>query len=87
MKVDKITQTCWACPSQWEGNLDDGRMFYARYRWGGLSITLSRNPTESISVLFNDGDMIYDESLGDGLDGFLEQEKLVEIMEKIGFTF
>ena len=31
-------QTCMACPSQWEGRLDDGRFFYGRYRWGYLSL-------------------------------------------------
>jgi len=36
-----LTMTCSACPSQWEGTLDDGRNFYIRYRWGYLSLRLS----------------------------------------------
>jgi hypothetical protein len=87
MKVSKITQTCWACPSQWEGNLDDGRMFYARYRWGGLTIRLSDNPTNSLSNLFENNEIVCSETLGDGYDGVLEQEMLVKIMEKNGFSF
>lgn len=36
--IEHLTQTCGACPSQWEGELEDGRMLYIRYRWGYLSI-------------------------------------------------
>jgi len=37
-KVVELTKTCKACPAQWEGQLDDGRVIYVRYRWGGLSV-------------------------------------------------
>ena len=87
MKVNNIVQTCYACPSQWEGNLEDGRMFYVRYRWGGLTIELSNGPTDNISELFNDGKLIHSETLGDGFDGVLEEEVLFEIMKSIGFEF
>jgi hypothetical protein len=87
MKVREIKQTCFACPSQWEGHLDDGRMFYVRYRWGGLRIELSNSPTENISDVFHDGEIIHTETLGDGFDGMLEEEKLIGIMENIGFSF
>jgi len=39
-KVVSIEQTCGACPSQWEGRLDDGRGLYVRYRYGKLKIAL-----------------------------------------------
>lgn len=32
--VTSLKKTCTACPSQWDGTLDDGRVLYARYRWG-----------------------------------------------------
>ncbi len=38
MKVKSFTHTCLACPSQWEGFLDDDRPFYVRFRWGRLVI-------------------------------------------------
>lgn len=88
MKVDIITQTCIACPSQWEGNLKDGRMFYARYRWGGLTIELSKQPTNDVYMTMGEhGVLIYDEQLGDGFDGVLGQEGLVEKMKECGFIF
>ncbi len=33
-----LTQTCLLMPSQWEGELDDGRSLYVRYRHGLLSV-------------------------------------------------
>jgi hypothetical protein len=32
-----LSRTCCACPSQWEGETDDGREIYIRYRHGSLS--------------------------------------------------
>lgn len=36
IKVTKLIRTCSACPSQWEGETEDGRYLYIRYRWGRL---------------------------------------------------
>jgi hypothetical protein len=33
-----LTQTCLVMPSQWEGELDDGRSLYIRYRHGRLRV-------------------------------------------------
>jgi hypothetical protein len=30
-RVSKLTQTCKASPSQWEGLTDDGQFIYVRY--------------------------------------------------------
>lgn len=88
MKVRNIEQTCVACPSQWEGNLIDGRMFYARYRWGVLSVELSKELTTDVyKAIGEDGELIYDEQLGDSYDGTLEQAELIKIMEGCGFIF
>ena len=88
MEVTEIIQTCGACPSQWEGSLKDGRMFYARYRWGVLTIELSKQPTNDVYMAMGeDGNLIYNEQLGDGLDGVLGQAELVEKMEECGFIF
>jgi hypothetical protein len=34
MKIVEARETSFACPSQWEGTLDDGREFYLRERHG-----------------------------------------------------
>jgi len=39
-KVIEIERTCFACPSQWEGKLDDGREIYIRYRNGNFSVLI-----------------------------------------------
>jgi hypothetical protein len=40
-KVKSLTKTCHACPSQWEGKLDDGRDLYIRFRWGWLTLSVA----------------------------------------------
>jgi len=45
--AESLKQTCFACPSQWEGKLEDGRMFYARFRWGYLSVRVSEGVTNN----------------------------------------
>ncbi|MCA1480782.1 hypothetical protein, partial [Bradyrhizobium sp. NBAIM08] len=37
IQIVRLEQTCGACPSQWEGVTDDGRVVYIRYRWGALT--------------------------------------------------
>ncbi|UTC28813.1 hypothetical protein MARCHEWKA_03010 [Brevundimonas phage vB_BpoS-Marchewka] len=36
----EVVQTCRVCPSQWEGRLSDGTVFYARYRGARVRIGL-----------------------------------------------
>ena len=84
MEVKNIIQTCPACPSQWEGHLKDGRMFYARYRWGALTIQVSKEPTGDVMDAVM-GEMVYNEILGGGYDGTLEQNELEAKMKACGF--
>lgn len=65
VKVVKLELTCIACPTQFSGRTEDDKDVYVRYRWGQLRIDL-------------DGKTILTEDLGDGLDGFLPYEKLIE---------
>ena len=34
LRITKIVQTCYACPSQWDAETEDGRSVYIRYRHG-----------------------------------------------------
>lgn len=79
MKIVNLKQTCNACPSQWEGKLDDGRMIYIRYRWGNLTVTISNEETDDIDEAIR-GDLIFEKVLDDeGWDGCLTtQEMLLE---------
>lgn len=50
IRVTKVTRTCHACPSQWEGETDDGRFVYARYRWGALTVGIGVTLAEAIKA-------------------------------------
>ena len=49
LKIIELTKTCEACPAQWEGTLEDGRMIYIRYRWGYLEARVSKKQTKEIN--------------------------------------
>jgi len=88
MIVKNITQTCGACPSQWEGNLKDGRMFYARYRRGCLSIEISKEPTNDVYMAIGrDGDLVYNKCIGNRYDSVLCQSELVRKDGRSRFRF
>lgn len=69
-KIDfrTIDRTCLAFPSQWEGKLVDGRMFYARFRHGRMTIQFSNKPVDDVSSLFEDCTLVYEreDATGDG---------------------
>lgn len=70
-KVVALRKTCIACPSQWEGALDDGRVIYIRYRHGTLSVGTG----DDIAAAVRNGssnDALHAECVGDGLDGFMD---------------
>ena len=72
-RFTSIVQTCGACPSQWEGHLTDGRMFFARYRHGFLTLHFSRGPTGNVyDALGPQAEQVFSEGLGDGLDGWMD---------------
>lgn len=85
MKVTNLIQTCVACPAQWEGHIEDGRMFYCRYRWGNLSITISEKPTTDVMEAMDEE--LYYETLGGHFAGEISEDDLIEKMEGIGFKF
>lgn len=79
MKIVKIEKVCQACPSAWEGKLEDGRNFYCRYRWGSFSIRISEevNGEENLEI--------FRESIGDEYDGVMNDSEMYELLEKAGF--
>ena len=70
MEIKSITQTCSACPSQWEGETVDGQEIYICYRWGTLRIDL-------------DGETIFEQAIGGSLDGYMEWEDVEDILEEL----
>lgn len=87
MNVNILNQTCTACPSQWDGWLTDNRMIYCRYRWGILSINISKTPTDDYCDPNTEWESFYSERIGDEYDGIMSQEELITRMKSLGFVF
>ncbi|HXS46934.1 MAG TPA: hypothetical protein VN756_05685 [Solirubrobacterales bacterium] len=74
-KVVALRKTSLACPSQWQGALDDGRTVYARYRGGALSVGVGDDINGAVDNGKSD-EALYADYVGDGLDGFMDFEEL-----------
>lgn len=70
-----LKKTSIACPSQWEGTLEEGRAVYARYRHGRLSVGVGDDIDEAVRNGMPDR-ALYADYVGDGLDGFMSLEEL-----------
>jgi len=46
--VKSCRKTCGSCPTQWEGDLHDGRRFYFRYRHGVARLGVGVDDAEAI---------------------------------------
>jgi hypothetical protein len=80
-----LKKTCAACPSQWEGALEDGRVIYARYRWGELSVGIGNDIDEAVHNGWTDG-ALFGDYVGDGFDGYMDFEELrVHLHELLEF--
>ena len=85
MKVKSLHCTGSACPTEYEGHLEDGRMFYFRYRWGRAKLTISKTPTLDVMQVLTDGETLYAELIGDEFDGQPELQEVEKILTQAGF--
>ena len=74
IKIKKITNICYACPSQWEGYTFDDEPIYIRYRWGFLSVRIGIKGEGIMSAV--GGKEIFYNTFGDQYDGFMDYETL-----------
>lgn len=74
-EVVALKKTSLACPSQWEGALEDGRVVYVRYRHGALSVGVGNDIDEAVHNGMSD-QAFYADYVGNGLDGFMDFEEL-----------
>jgi hypothetical protein len=70
MRIVKLVQTCSACPAQWEGELEDSRAIYIRYRWGSLGFGVGVTLSDAID------DCEYVKEIGEQFDGFIPEDEL-----------
>jgi hypothetical protein len=67
--VESDVLTCESCPTQWEGQLRDGRYFYFRYRFGKASLAVGAT-AEEVS-----GRQGIAENVGDDLNGDMDLDE------------
>tara|TARA_Y100000310_G_scaffold341076_2_gene439006 strand:+ start:1808 stop:2092 length:285 start_codon:yes stop_codon:yes gene_type:complete len=79
----KIKKTCEALPAQWEGELSDGRMIYVRYRWGGLTVSVSRDKTNDIGEAVGGPEMMFKQLDPDGWCGEMGYEELITLTKDL----
>lgn len=73
--IKSIEQTCGACPSQWEGELDDGNWFYVRYRWGTFRVGIGKTIDEAVcNTVFS---CLFGDSL---LSGFMTNNEMLKLL-------
>jgi len=82
MRVLWIKQTCSACPTQFEGEFEDGRFFYARYRWGNLTIHVGESVEDAVISR-----PIFEKSVGTALDGSMSKNEFFMWALAAGFIF
>ena len=83
-KIKQLRQTCRACPSQWEGILDNGLPIYIRYRWGYLSARVGVGNGDEFDAV--KGEELAGEQIGDQYDGLMSAEELVTALQRAGIT-
>lgn len=79
MKKAKLTQTCEACPSQWEGYTEENEPVYIRFRWGYLSVRIGKVGQDIRGAV--SGKEIFGKNISGGYDGVLSFEELKKRLE------
>lgn len=82
IEINKLKQTCGGCPSQWEFYTFDNRPVYVRYRWGFLSVRVSKqNGTITDAVV--GGVPVIGKEIGNAFDGVIGWEQVKEHLDKL----
>lgn len=48
LKIESLKMTTDFCPTQWEGETEDGRPVYIRYRWGHLTVNVGERGEDPV---------------------------------------
>jgi hypothetical protein len=75
INVTELTQTCGACPTQWEGRTADDHYIYVRFRWGALRIGIGATDAAAVDNAMGNQPAFF-RQLGGSLDGFLDYDTL-----------
>ncbi len=80
--ITEIKCTCNVSPTQYEGKLDNGKMFYFRFRWGGLEISESETPTNEIDDAVT-GKVVLEHQTDDQWNGSLSPEEVITYLASV----
>lgn len=82
IRLERIVQTCSACPSQWDAWDKEGQRYYIRYRFGSLTVDKVPEDLDNSSIL--DWKNIFTQEIGGEWDG---EMSLDDMMRHTGFKF
>lgn len=68
IKLIELEKKCSGCPSTWEGKTEDGKNFYARYRYGKLTAELNN-------------EIFFQKQLKGEYDGIMDTDVMVNILD------
>jgi len=80
-RIKNLICTCSGHPSQWEGKTEKNEAVYIRYRWGHLTINLSKSGGDIEDAVLN-GKLIHSEQIGDDFDGEMSPTELQKIIKE-----
>jgi hypothetical protein len=66
LRIKSLEQTCGACPSQWEGEMENGARIFIHYRYGWLSVDI-------------DDVHVFGQEVGDSFGGVMDTEQMLRI--------
>lgn len=75
MKLKSLVKTCFAVPAQWEGETEDGREVYVRYRYGQLKAYVGDPDLKD--PYWEMGEKIINRQIGDDLDGLMDTPEML----------
>ena len=83
--VIELSQTCSACPSQWEGKCEDGRFLYIQYRNGWFRAEIY--PKESdFGKGWDKAKLLLKLQKGPKYDGYMTKKEMKELLkDKVNF--
>ena len=90
VRLRTLDMTCGACPSQWEGTTEDGRVIYVRYRHGLLTAGVGSTMDDAVTAGWNpdrfpgDGVLIHNEQVTEDDLGVMSTD---EMLERTGLSY
>lgn len=82
-RIVTIRCTCGACPTQYEGTLDDGNAFYFRYRWGFAEVGIAPTHDQAVEATFGGGPHFSrGRQIGGEYAGWMEPEDVHKLLRE-----